>query len=321
MSVQMNGYVLDAPFSNKDAGFSRWTTAVRDGKRYFIKEFLNPVYPILQDMSEDIRREKINDCSIFELDKRRLYSRINEASDGNIVRINEFFRYDAHYYIVSDYIEAMLVPAAEMVNIPFIDRLLLCRQLAHSGMMLHRNGIAHADIKETNILIRRSATGKLVGKIIDLDCCFSEENPPRYEYELSGDQVYLSPESCRFMFGDPVRLNCKIDVFAFGLLFHQYLTGSLPEFDRTRYNYPHESILDGRPLILSKNLYGDIRTTLARMLIGDPERRISMETAFLELQKFDPKTGKVSPGSGKTTPVTPVQPNTQPNMLRRAGRL
>lgn len=316
MSVQMNGYVLDAPFSNKDAGFSRWTTAVKNGKRYFIKEFLNPVYPVIQNISEDIRREKINDCSIFELDKRRLYSRINDASDGNIVRINEFFRYDAHYYIVTDYIDALHLPASDMVNIPFIDRLLLCRQLAHSGMLLHKYRIAHADIKETNILIKRSATGKPVGKIIDLECCFSEENPPRYEYELSGDQVYLSPESCRFMFGESVRLTCKIDVFAFGLLFHQYLTGSLPDFDRTRYNYPHESILDGKPLILSKNLYGDIRTILAGMLIGDPDRRMSMETVFLELQKFDPQTSNTHTGQRKA----PAD-NAQKNAFRRAGRL
>ena len=46
MEDVMNEYELLAPFQNKNAGFSRWTYAVKDKKAYFLKEFLNPVYPM-----------------------------------------------------------------------------------------------------------------------------------------------------------------------------------------------------------------------------------------------------------------------------------
>ena len=57
MGEVLNGYKLLAPFQNRDAGFSRWTTGEKDGKVYFIKEFLNPVYPADSSLSEQITKE------------------------------------------------------------------------------------------------------------------------------------------------------------------------------------------------------------------------------------------------------------------------
>lgn len=41
----INGYRLLEDFTVVGAGLSRWTFAERDGRQYFLKEFLSPTYP------------------------------------------------------------------------------------------------------------------------------------------------------------------------------------------------------------------------------------------------------------------------------------
>ena len=152
MSEVMNEYELLAPFQNKNAGFSRWTYATRGGKEYFLKEFLDPVYPTEDTLSMNLRKQRIEDCEEYEKKKKKLYEKINNASDGNIVRIFEFFRCDNHYYISTDKIANENISIAEMDKISFEDRFLLCKTIAHSIMKLHEEHIVHADIKENNII-------------------------------------------------------------------------------------------------------------------------------------------------------------------------
>lgn len=74
----------------------------------------------------------------------------------------------------------------------------------------------------------------------------TDNDPPKYEDELGGDQVYLAPEACKFMCGEPVELTCKIDVFSLGIIFHQILAGVLPWFDSEQYDYVFEAVLDSQ---------------------------------------------------------------------------
>ena len=94
MGEMINQYELLAPFQNKDAGFSRWTYAVRKGRTYFLKEFLSPVYPSGDVLSEAMRNSRIRACTEFEQRNKKLYEKVNRISDGNLVRIHEFFRHD-----------------------------------------------------------------------------------------------------------------------------------------------------------------------------------------------------------------------------------
>lgn len=286
--ITMNEYELEGPFQNQDAGFSRWTFAKKGGKKYFLKEFLDPVYPFEDSLSEDLRKQRIRECEEYEVKKRHLYEAVNEASDGNLVRICEYFRRDSHYYISTEYIEASKLSPGSIQEMSFEDRLMLCKGIAHSMMKLHEAHVVHADIKESNIILKRTGTGHTVGKIIDFDSCFFEAAPPVSEDELSGDQIYLAPEACQFICGEPVNLNNKIDVFALGLLFHQYLTGQMPLFDIGEYDYAHEAVLDDQELVLSEDLPYNIRSMIGHMLVCEPDARISMQAVYEILEDTSP---------------------------------
>ena len=57
-----------------------------------------------------------------------------------------------------------------------------------------------------------------------------------------------------------------------GKLFHQYLTGKLPEFDTKEYDYAFEAVLDDQKLQVSPDLPDKIQSMLNGMMEGDPEK-------------------------------------------------
>lgn len=281
----INGYKLLAPFDCKNAGFCRWTFGNRKGLTYFLKEFNDPVYPDETTLSGTLRQNRIRECMEFENRKVRLYHRINGITDGNVVRVFELFRWDSHYYLATRKVEGENISLEEIARLPLEDRLLLCRAAAHALMQVHSGGIVHADIKPSNVIVQKTVTGKLTAKLIDFDASFLEEEPPEEEEELHFDQVYLAPEGWLFTNGEPVELTCKMDVFAMGLLMHQYLTGKLPRFS-PEYSAAYEAVLDGQELELDPEMPVKLRQLLERMLLCDPEERCSMEEVFRGLGIF-----------------------------------
>lgn len=286
MDEIINDYHLVQPFQNQDSGFSRWTYGTKNGCTFFLKEFLDPIYPVDPGLEPAMRNSRIADCKAYEEKKIHLYQTINLLSDGNLVRIVEFFRHHSHYYISTPMISAESLTFDQIAALPFEDIILLCKTAAHSLMQLHEAKIVHSDIKDKNLLVKQTQTGKLVAKIIDFDCSFFEHQPPVSEDELGGDQIYLAPEACLFICGEPVSLTCKMDVFSLGLLFHQYMTGTLPGFDTAEYFYAHETVLDGNPLTVSSDLPDSIRLMLQQMLDADPEQRCTMRQVFQILDAF-----------------------------------
>ena len=316
MADAINNYELLEPFQNQNAGFSRWTIAVKGAKKYFLKEFIDPKYPDQDSLKENLRKTRIKECEQFEARKHHLYSTINTISDGNLMRISEFFRADSRYYLATEWIDQGNMSFAQIAEMNMKDKLLLCRIAAHSLSILHSAKIAHSDIKETNVLVRLSKGGKPVAKIIDFDCSFFEDNPPKNEDDLGGDQVYLSPEACMFFCGEDVRLSCKMDVFALGLLFHQYWTGDFPYYDKNEYDYAHEAVLDDVVLKAdTADIPVPVGRIIERMLLADPEKRSSMSEVYDSLTEFykqnfpmdstgkgyviEPNTEKSRPGSSK----------------------
>ena len=318
--LYIHGYRLLQPLQNRDAGFSRWTIAERGGREYFFKEFMDPIYPVDPGLSDMLRERRRRECEAFERQRKRLYAAIGNGSDGNAVRIVDFFRHGSHYYVVTPRVIKARITMADVVRQPLHRRALLCRSMAHTVLRLHRLHIVHSDIKETNIILCPAANGNLTTKLIDFDASFFEDDPPRSEDELGGDQVYLAPEACRFLCGEEVQLTCAMDVFSLGLLFHQYLAGKLPDFDTENCYYAHEAVLDGEPLTVAPYLDAPLRDMLQRMLACEPEDRCSLEEVFRTLGNYidlDPcGTGAVSPDALSDTGAF-IETASRPAVLTR----
>ena len=275
---EINGYILFSELKTTNSGFSKWGFAQRNGSRFFIKELIDPIYPVCADLLDSgVVARKRAICQQFEDRSKLLYHVINECSDGNLVHIEDFFRCDSHYYLVMEKIDAIGID--EVMAISIEDRVRICKALVHCLGRLHQRGIVHADIKLDNILFRRLPSGKVTGKLIDFDNCFWEMQPPQPDEEIHGDLVYMAPETFMMMQTETGTIDRAIDVFALGLVFHQIFTGRLPAFDARAYDYPFEAVLDGATLVVDAAIPDAWRDLIAQMLKTDPRERISLEVA------------------------------------------
>ena len=172
----------------------------------------------------------------------------------------------------------------DVYELPEKERRRLCALIAHAVAGLHRGGLAHSDLKHENILFTKSDNGTLTTKVIDFDSAFFEKDEIKTE-DISGDWVYFSPEVWGRFDEIDCHLTCKIDIFALGVLFHQYFSGDVPGFDRdTGCTAAGQAVQQGLPLTISDKIPEDIRELLVRMLDVDPTKRPSAMEVFRTFQ-------------------------------------
>ncbi len=135
---------------------------------------------------------------------------------------------DGSIYVVMELLEGMSLqehlatraPLPPGVVLPHL--LQVCRALSAA----HRLGIVHRDLKPGNVFICHDDTVKVLdfgmSKLAEADALTQDG------YTL-GTPEYMSPEQC---VGAPV--DARSDIYAFGVLTYEALTGELPLYARTR---------------------------------------------------------------------------------------
>jgi serine/threonine protein kinase len=284
MMEMINGYLLEEPLKTDNSGFSRWGFAKHEDREYFIKEFLSPVYPVDEELlGAELTRKKKDICSDFVERKCRIFRSINNASDGNLARIEQFFRYGSKYYIIMERINE--VELTRVLALPMEEKKRICMILAHAVAGMHREGLVHGDIKLSNIVFCENESGRIGARIIDLDSSFWEVQPPENEEDIFGDQVYMAPETFYKIAMEKGTLTRKIDVFALGILFHQILTGTAPEFDTKNFYYPYEAVLVDDALEINSRLPSELSEIIKAMLQKKPEDRPELTEVYETLQR------------------------------------
>ena len=271
MSV-IKGYKLLGELSAQNAGFCQWGFCEKSGREYFIKEFLTPVYPEdTSELSAKVIERKRKVCDDFYSKKREFYNALDCCRTGNNILIQDFFRSGTKYYIVTDKVESDGTDPAIIAQLPREKKEAFIRAILFSIAKLHKAGVVHADIKPDNILLKKTNDGYYTAKIVDFDAGFLVGNTPT---DVQGDFIYLSPEVYLKMNEEDVELTEKIDIFALGILFHQYWTGELPTFG-SDYRYAFEAVLDGSNIYVSDDIPLAFRSQICRMLSKDPASRPS----------------------------------------------
>ena len=282
----INGYDV-GELKNDNSGYAKWGFARRNGREFFVKQFLSPVYPTEKgELSEKQVEQKKLICKEFEYKKRTFYNQLNRCVTGNVVTIDDFFREGNKYYMFTDKVDAAKLTVEAISRMGMEQKILITKVLLHSVATLHRVGIVHGDIKPDNILYKKTLGGVYTAKLIDFDSSFLESMPPEDENDFQGDTVYLAPESFLFIAEEEVKLTGKIDVFALGVLLHQYFTGELPSFDRSEYDYVFEAVLDGGEVTVSPRVPDFIRALIKKMLLKDPDERPSCQEVYEHVMKL-----------------------------------
>lgn len=317
--TNINGYELLSDLKNDNSGFAKWGFAWKNGYELFIKQFLSPVYPVDENLlsAEQISRKR-QICMQFEKRKRTFYDRLNQCNTGNIITIIDFFRFESKYYVVTDKVDTVAMSVEQISQLPTEKKLLIIKTILYNINALHEKGIVHADIKPSNILIKSTSRGFYTAKLIDFDSGFIEHDPSM-QVNAEGDLVYLSPEVYMAIADEEYgveKLTHKLDIFALGILFHQYLTGGMPVFDRSNYDYLFEAVLDGGNIMLNSRLDKKSEEIISSMLSKNPADR--PEAWEISEKWFDIKRENRAEPEIKAKPVAESH-GTLKITLRRAG--
>lgn len=317
----IDGYELTQDWGTKGAGTSRWAFAMKDGREYFIKEFPSPIFPTSPDLPEAVIERKRNLCYRFYATKKRLYDEIAKCGDKNIIGMKDFFPYNAKYYLVTEKVKDSGVSMKEISELPEETKLRLLLKLASSMERLQERKIVHADIKPSNIMLQKDKRGELIPKIIDFDAGYLEGLQPPAD-KMGGDFAYLAPETCQYMCGEEVQLTTKVDVFATGIIFHQYMTGVAPEFEIIEQVDDAGNKQETAEPKLSDQLTSAMKQLIGGMLLSDAKRRTSMSDVVKKLQGIlePPLPLKPKPEDGPESAGTPTRSAVSGQLVSTFGR-
>lgn len=273
----VKGYRIVTKPTNTDAGKCLWAFACKDGKEVFIKEFLDPKRPRADSMgSVEDKNRMFALCREFEDRHWRVIDRIerDDLDAGNLVLADDFFHEGARYYKVTK----RLRPAGGRAphELDAAGKAVLLATLADSLRLLHRLGIVHGDLKPTNVVLHQPVGSDLrTAKLIDFDDAYVSGSPPGRDV-IGGDVVHGAPEWVRYLRGDlAVRsgdLTTAVDLFAFGLVVHRYVTGELPRFTGAHATAA-DAVNAGERLRFDPRLTPALAGTLRALLDPDPRAR------------------------------------------------
>jgi serine/threonine protein kinase len=310
----INGYRILEDFRVVGAGLSKWTFAAKDGREYFIKEFLSPTYPDEHAPgSAQTKMRKRQRCAAFERHHQRLQEALAAVSGlgGNLIITLHFFRWGAKYYKVTEKVDAAGLGPDDVAALSFPDQLVLLKTVAHSLRILHDRGIVHGDLKPSNVLIKRTELGYTT-KLIDFDNAYLAGEPPPPD-EIVGTMTYYSPELVGYIQETGIaaaELTQKADIFALGLIYAEYLTGALPPFDASAYQYAGVATRAGEVLRLpSSALPAPVVELVNRMLLADPAARPAIAEVHSTLMGIRTPTTTTALLAGPPAPVAPGGPS------------
>jgi len=242
---------------------------------------------------------------------------VNQIRHRNIVDIFSFgVSGDGRHYYVMELLDGEPLDQylAARRALPPSEALPILERIGRALDAAHAAGIVHRDLKPANVFLATDE-GARFPKLLDFGIAkltredAGEAGPRTHTGVTLGTPHYMSPEQCR---GESV--DYRTDVYAFGVMTHQMLTGSLPFEAQSLLKVMTMHTTWPPPRMSEKNpaLPPELDAPVQRMLEKDPVRRPpSLAQAYRELSEAAAGAGQLVPSlpsdSGRVAPATDVQ--------------
>src|ERR1039457_4806643 len=145
---------------------------------------------------------------------------------NNIVTVYEFGEYEGLPFLVMEYLEGYDLQRILSTGrqLTLIEKISIMSQVAEGLHCAHSNGVVHRDIKPANIMVLPDGTAKIMD--FGIARLLAEHDVTRLTREcfVVGTMRYMSPEQ----FGEGGDVNALSDIFAYGVIYYELLTGTHP---------------------------------------------------------------------------------------------
>ena len=203
---------------------------------------------------------------------------ISKLNHPHICVLHDVGQQDGSSFLVMEYLEGeSLAERLSKGALPLPEAIRCATQIANALAEAHQQGIIHRDLKPANVMLTRKGAKLLDFGIAKLRAgAPSEEPPTATASEVTGEGVivgtpqYMAPEQLE---GKPV--DARTDVFAFGVVFYEMVSGRKP-FEATTRARLIAAILQGEPAPLSRvqpQTPAELDRLVRRCLAKDPRDR------------------------------------------------
>jgi serine/threonine protein kinase len=202
---------------------------------------------------------------------------LSAVQSDRVVHVHTFGEHQGQPYIVMEYVPGTNLQAA-IRNGPCGDlaaRLVIARQIAEAVEDIHRAGMAHRDVKPSNVLIQPSGNVKL----LDFGIAWRQDSQLTVAGQVVGTPAYMAPEQITKRIGSNSGRESdeykRVDIYSLGVLMYELFTGTLPfegeTIAETEYKIVHQP-LDVIPL-LGAGVPNEVIRLISRAIAKDPAMR------------------------------------------------
>ncbi len=219
----------------------------------------------------------------------------------HIAHIYEIGESESTHFIAMEYIDGdTLRDKIHRDKAPLPKLLKYLTQVAEGLTKAHAAGIVHRDLKPDNIMITRDDYAKILdfglAKLIETQTALSSGSdtpsrvgPAKAQHSSAGMVLgtagYMSPEQAQ---GKVKEIDHRSDIFSFGCILFEAVTGQKPFADESIIKSLHKVVYEDAPLIkdLNPSAPPDLQRIIRRCLAKDREERYqTIKDVVLELKE------------------------------------
>lgn len=153
---------------------------------------------------------------------------VSTLNHPNVLKIYAFGAFEQFVYLAMEFVDgASLGRLIESGPLPLNEAVPVFLKICDAMAIAHEQDVLHRDLKPDNVMIGQKPERYAYVKVVDFG--LAKMADAQYGRRLTktgevvGDPRYMSPEQCR---GE--RLDPRSDIYSFGCLMYEVLTGEIP---------------------------------------------------------------------------------------------